>query len=57
MKRKVKRVTVQLRPEHVALIKEALKATGRESELRASGEEEKKAREEVLKMLEGRAVS
>jgi hypothetical protein len=50
--RKVKRVVVQLKPEHIALIKEALK--GREGELRAP--EDKRLREEVLKALEGRAV-
>lgn len=51
-RRKVKRITVQLKPEHVTLIKEALK--GREGELRLP--EDKKLREEVLKALDGRAV-
>lgn len=56
MKRKIKRITVQLKPEHVRLIKEALKVSGREGELRAFADDEKKLREEVLRALEGRAI-
>ena len=52
--RTVKRVTVQLKPEHVRLIKKALKASGQKDEPCAL--EDKKLRDEVLKALEGRAV-
>jgi hypothetical protein len=55
-KRKVKRVVIQLKPEHVALIKKALTALGRKEEARAFAEEEAKLKEEVLRALEGRAV-
>lgn len=54
-RRKAKRVTVQLKPEHITLIRKALKVLGREGEVRAF-EEETKLKEEVLKALEGRAV-
>jgi len=55
-KRRVKRVVVQLKPEHVTLIKKALTMLGRKEEARAFAEEETRLREEVLRALEGRAV-
>jgi hypothetical protein len=55
-KRKTKRIIVSLKPEHVTLIKEALRVLGRDGELRFAEEDKTRLREEVLKALEGRAV-
>jgi hypothetical protein len=69
VKREPKRITVQLRPEHVELIREALKYSqraleaydyGQSEEMRVFADqrraEQSRLREEVLTMLTGRAV-